>query len=155
MTQARLVEATPEHAAAIAADARPADTAELWAQARITPEQAMRRGIETSVFAFTGMIDETPACMFGVAPASLLGGVGVPWMIAANSIERHQVTFLRACRPVVAEMRRMFPVLVNAVDTRNALAIRWLRWLGFKMLPPRPVGPDGVLFHLFEWRAHV
>lgn len=155
MTHARLIEATPEHAAAIAADARAADVAELWAQARTTPEQAMRRGLETSVFALTGLIDEAPVCMFGVAPASLLGGIGIPWMIATTAIERHQLTFLRACRPAVAEMRRMFPVLVNAVDARNVLTIRWLRWLGFRLLPARPLGPDGVPFHPFEWRAHV
>lgn len=148
-----LVEATPEHAEAIAVRARPADVAELWAQARTTPLQAMVYGIERGVFALTGIADGAPVCMFGVTVASALGGIGCPWLVGTEGIERHQRLFLRASRPVVEEMNRMFPRLVNAVDARNTVAIRWLRWLGFTLYPAVPMGPDRTMFHPFERKA--
>jgi hypothetical protein len=155
MAQITVVDATLDHAQAIAQDARPADVAELWAQARSTPLESMARGIERSVFALTALFDGVPVAMFGVVLASALTGRGTPWMIATRQLDRHQRQFLRACLPAVAEMSRMFPVLVNEVDARNTKAIRWLAWLGFTIHPARPAGPDGLPFHPFEKRAHV
>lgn len=146
---ARLVLATPEHAKFIAANARHADTRELWAQARMTPFAAMLAGMERGVFTLTGMIDDEPACMLGVTPISALGGHGAPWLVTTPAIEKAQITFLRHCRPVVREMHGVFPVLFNLVDARNALAIRWLSWLGFRIKDPVPYGPDALPFHPF------
>lgn len=90
--------------------------------------------------------------MFGVAPASLVGGLGVPWMIGTDAIERYQFTFLRHCRPCVDQMRLLYDTLVNWVDDRNVVAQRWLRWLGFHVEQPEPYGPDGIPFRRFTWR---
>ena len=86
---------------------------------------------------------------------SRLGGVGVPWMVAARLVEQYPLAFLRRCRPAVDYMAERYPVLTNAVDARNALAIGWLRWLGFTIKPAIPVGPDRLPFHPFEKRTHV
>jgi hypothetical protein len=155
VSRGRLEVATESHVEALAADPRPADVVELWAQARETPASAMRRGMASGVFAFTGLVDDEPILMFGVTPASLLGGVGCPWMVGSGRLERNARVFVPACRGVVAEMNRMFPVLRNFVDERNTLAVRWLDWLGFAILPAVPFGPDRLPFHPFEKRAHV
>lgn len=155
MARIELVDATPELLARVAANVRPADRAELWAQARHTPEQSLAIGLERGVFTFVPLFDGEPACAFGVVPVSALGGMGAPWMVGTPLLDRHARQFLRGCRPVVAEMSRMFPVLRNAVDARNTRAIRWLRWLGFEIHEAQPMGPDRLPFHPFEKRTHV
>lgn len=150
-----VVPALPEHAAAIADDARPEDVAELWAQARSTPLQSMLRGIERSAFSLTCLFDGEPVAMFGVVPVSLLTGRGVPWMVASRKIDQHQRLFLRHCRPAVEQMGQMFRHLCNHVDARNTKAVRWLAWLGFTVQPAQPHGPDGLPFHYFEKISHV
>ncbi len=116
--------------AAILADLRPSDAAEMAALGT-TAEDAMRMGLSMSDWAMTGTLDGEPVCMFGVAPQNYLLGFGTPWMLATTRIESSQVAFLRACRPVVQRMLETYPSLSNVVHADNAMAIRWLRWLGF------------------------
>lgn len=150
-----LAEATDELLAQVAAETRQADRDELWAQARQTPEQALAAGARNGLFTLVALFDGAPVCVFGVVPVSALSGVGAPWMVATDRLDRHARQFVRHCRPVVAEMSAIFPVLRNLVDARNTRAVRWLRWLGFTLFPAVPFGPDRLPFHPFEIRAHV
>lgn len=148
-----VVAAKPAHIDRLAPRTREADRAELWAGWRHTPAQSLRHGLDHSSHVWTGLIDFEPVCMFGVVPASILGGSGVPWLIGTDALVANQILFLRRCRPQVERMQRLYQHLQNNVAADNAAAVRWLEWLGFTMHAPRPLGPDGVLFRLFEWRA--
>jgi hypothetical protein len=101
--------------------------------------------------AWTWLVDGAPVCMFGVSP-SVLQGVGMPWMIGTTSLERHAMAFLRQCRPYLEEMSTEYVFLSNFVDVRNMTAIRWLKWLGFKLDKPQPTGPFGLPFHRFQMK---
>jgi hypothetical protein len=149
--KAEIVPALPEHIDIIAAKARLADVEELWAQARSTPAQCMEQGLRYSVSAFTGLIDDVPVCLFGATPYSILAGQGVAWMVGSTDLERLSVqkALLRKSREAVDLLQRQFPLLFNSVDERNAAAQRWLRWLGFTLLDPAPLGPDKRLFRPF------
>lgn len=147
----RVVAADSSHIAAIASRARHADRLELWASARQTPAQALLAGMAEGD-AYTGLIDGEPACMFGIVRANLLGGFGVPWLVGTDCVERNARAFLRESRPVFDALRTGYHVLANHVDERNTAAHRWLRWLGFTLLPPEPHGPDGLPFRPFYWR---
>lgn len=156
MSGARLVPALPEHVALLAPRVREADRQELWASGRITPAAALAIGVSSSSSSWAGFIGDELVCLFGVVPASLVTGIGVPWMIGSDAVVRHQFTFLRQSRPCVGRMRAVYDVLVNWVDDRNVVAQRWLRWLGFEVEAPRPHGPDGIPFRRFTWRRdHV
>ena len=50
-------------------------------------------------------------------------------------------------------MLATYPLLRNYVDERNTMAIRWLEWLGFEILPVEPFGVEGLPFHPFEMRV--
>lgn len=113
----------------------------------------MHYGLAHSSHVWTGLIDFEPVCMYGVVPASLLCGSGVPWLIGTDALVEHQILFLRRCRPQLERMQRVYQHLQNFVAADNAAAVRWLEWLGFTMHDPRPLGPDGVRFRRFEWRA--
>lgn len=152
MAVPEIVTATVEHIEPIAADIREADRAELWAAALISSEAAMRDGLRISDFAYTGLIDGEPVCMFGVSPASLIGGVGRPWMVGTSSLDRHAMIFLRRCRGIVGQMQGIYPLLENYVDCRNVKAIAWLKWLGFQFDEPVLTGAFNLPFRRFERR---
>lgn len=149
--RAQIVPARPEHVAALAAKARPADVDELWAQGRTTPAEAMAYGLRRSRVAFTGLCDGEPMCMFGVTPYSILAGIGTAWLVGSTDMDnlRRQKALLLRSRAGLAELHRAFPLLINAVDERNAAAQRWLAWLGFTLLDPIPLGPDRLPFRPF------
>lgn len=149
---AEVVVAQPWHIVPVARAMRQADRDEIWASSRSLPVEALVGGFNGSSHVWTGLVGGEPICMFGVAPVSLLSGAGRPWMLGTDGVERHQVAFLRRCRPCVAAMRSVYDSLENWVDERNAVAHRWLRWLGFRLEDPQPWGVDGELFRRFEWR---
>jgi hypothetical protein len=140
--------AVPSDMDAIVANARRADVEEMEA-CGTTVRDAIENGLRRSDWTLTGLLEDEPVCMFGVAPVSILGGKGAPWMLAAEGLERAQVPFLRACRPVIAEMRLTYPFLLNVVSADNTLAIRWLQWLGFKF-DHAPIEVRGHTFLLFS-----
>ena len=147
-----IIPAEEWHAAVIGANPRPADVAELAVTSGSTPEQAMLRGLSSSVRAYTGLVDGVPVCMFGAAPYSILGGIGSAWMIGSTGLSplRVQKSLLRESRPMLDVLQELFPVMLyNFVDARNDCAIRWLKWLGFTFMDPIPMGRAKLPFFPF------
>ena len=150
MTAYAIVSATPAHVEALQDHLRKADLDELAAAAGVAPGTALREGIRSSLEAWVGLADGVPFCLFGLAPASLLGGSAIPWLLGTDGMDRHAAGFLRRCRPVVDRWAGMFPDLWNHVDARNLKAIRWLRWLGFTIHPAAPYGVQQLPIHRFD-----
>ena len=71
--------------------------------------------------------------MLGVAPRSMVEGVGVPWMLGTERAYNCGRALLSLSPPVFAEMRETFSRLENVVDADNMRAIRFLRWAGFEI----------------------
>jgi len=147
-----IVPATAEHAAAMAPRMREADRQEVWATSMSTPLDALERSLARSRRAHAGLADGVVVCLFGVAPVTVMGDVGMPWLLGSEELPRYAVPFLRRNRPYVAAMSRDYRVLTNYVDARNALSIRWLRWLGFAIMSTEPYGALKLPFHRFEMR---
>jgi len=89
--------------------------------------------------------------MFGVTPLDILAGTGSPWLLAATQLGSHYVAFIRLSKVYLEKQLDVFPHLVNFIDARNTLPVRWLKWLGFRFDPkPVPYGPYGMPFYRFE-----
>ncbi len=116
------------------------------------PFKALSESLERSAAAWTGMVgDSRPVCMFGVTPMDILAGVGSPWLLGTEELQKYAVTFLKLNRQYLAKMLDLFPHLVNYVDARHTRAIRWLKWLGFRFDPePVPYGIWKMPFYRFE-----
>lgn len=150
MSDVLVREATFDDAAELAGRLREADTAELWAASRTLPNEGLRRAVALSTQAWSGFGDGELVVMFGVGSINFAGGIGAPWLLGSDGVERHAVAFLRNSRPHLAMMRESYGELRNYVDARNRAAVRWLGWLGFTIHPAEPHGPFKMPFHKFE-----
>lgn len=133
---------------ALCADPRPACVAEMTALGS-TFEDALVESVRRSDWTGCATVDGAPVCLFGVAPGSVLSGLGVPWMLGGAGLDRAEVAFLRRSRPVADAMLATYPRLVNVVDAENRRTIRWLKWLGFRF-DDAPVYVRGHPFHVFR-----
>lgn len=130
-------------------DMRPADRAEVAALGT-DPETALRGSLALSEAAFTIREGDDAIGMFGVAAN------GAVWMLGTGGIERVKFRFLRKCSPWVNALHAVSPMLWNWADSRNALHLRWLRWLGFRLGVERPIGVNGEMFtHFIRTKDHV
>lgn len=115
------------------------------------PFRALTDSLNRSAAAWTGMVNDEPVVMFGVTPIDILGGIGSPWLLGTDEARRHAFTFLRLNKQYLPKMLSLFPVLANYVDARHDVAIRWLKWLGFRFDPePVPYGIWGLPFLRFQ-----
>ncbi|MFH7275380.1 hypothetical protein, partial [Klebsiella pneumoniae] len=114
-----------------------------------TPEEVITRAMKSASVAAAGMINGQVVTIFGISPASIITGRGIPWLVSTDHIEHQPLTFLRHCRPVLRDMSRGYRVLENYVDARNHAAKSWLHWMGFTLADPEPYGLKGMPFHHF------
>lgn len=149
MAVAEVLPITVQDVPAIAAIARQADIDELTEALGVTIEDALLAGIRDSLNAKQIVVDGQVVAVFGDAVFSLLGGVGVPWLISTIHVHKHPRAFLQVCKPEVQQMLTRHHHLMNYVDARNTVAIRWLKWLGFKFESAAPYGARRFLFHKF------
>lgn len=133
---------------------RQADREEVEALTGRDPSGVVAESVAASHKAWAGLAGDRLVCLFGVAPMSLAGVTGIPWLLGSDDVCRYSRAFLRRNRAYVHEMLVDFPVLRNVVDQRNAVSIRWLKWLGFRFGEPMPMGPRGLPFIPFQMEAH-
>lgn len=100
-------------------------------------------------------VDGKIVCMFGVTPVKEFQGVGVIWMLATAEFDKHAMVFAVNCKKVVKKMIKGYEFVFNYVHTKNTKSVEWLKWLGFVMHDPAPMGPKNELFTRFEMETCV
>jgi hypothetical protein len=146
---AEVLPVSVEDIAEILPAVRQADIDEISEALGVPMEQALFDAITGSLNAKKIVIDGHVVAVFGDAVFSILGSVGVPWLISTVHVELHARAFLKVCKPEVQGMLTRHRHLMNYVDARNTAAIRWLRWLGFNFAPAAPYGARRFKFHQF------
>jgi hypothetical protein len=145
-----IISASTDHLFWLANNMAEADADEVYAVG-LGPYRALKDSLDRSAVAWTGMVNDEPVCMFGVTPIDILGGIGSPWLLGTDKVKRYGLTFLRLNKQYIPKMLDVFPRLVNFVDVRHEVAIRWLKWLGFEFDPkPIPYGLFGMPFYRFH-----
>lgn len=129
---------------------RKADINEVAAASLLTPLEALEQGVKHSLVSWTCTIDDEIVCMLGVTPVSILNGIGCPWLLGSDLIDKHAGAFIKTSAAYIPRMLEAFPHLFNLVDARNKKSIRWLKRAGFLVHEPIPHGPHNMLFHPFE-----
>jgi hypothetical protein len=135
---------------------RQEDTDEIHASTGNSPLNSMLYGIVHSDPCNT-LIGEAGEVVgiYGAVPLPGSPDVGVVWMHCTPDLEKYPFQFLRRCRARVLELHQKYRMLMNYVDARNTVHIRWLRWCGFKFLNIQPHGFEQRPFYEFVRVAYV
>jgi hypothetical protein len=138
---------------ALAADMRFLDRQELEASHGGDLVVAVQHAVDVSTACWAMLVDGELAMLGGVAPLSLVGGVGSPWMLGTTLLDRSPGALTRIGVVYLRIVLGLYPELVNYVDARNVKSIRWLRRLGFQIAAePIPYGPKKLPFYRFDMR---
>jgi hypothetical protein len=129
---------------------------------RITPADAAE--LSAAGLTVAECVDGTPAqalrwhgrlvCLFGVVDHPRTERGGVPWMLCTRTLDevpRRAMVGISA--QVVSGWLQQFDTLCNFIHRHNTGAIRFVEWLGFRVVR-EPCGP-GNQFFVMEWKRHV
>lgn len=152
---AEVLPVTVEDVATILPVVRQADIDEISEALGIPMEEALVDAITGSLNARKIVVDGLIVAVFGDAVHSILGSIGVPWLISTVHVEKHARAFLKVCKPEVQGMLTRHQHLMNYVDARNTSAIRWLKWLGFTFGPAAPYGHRRFPFYQFTLNREI
>ncbi len=134
-----ILAATRDDVHELAPRLRAEDRAEVLALG-FAPVDGLLQSVVGAQEAWTYRADRQIICMAGITPLSLIGRVGVPWLLGSDLVLQHRRTFMTETRRMVAHWLTQFDMLRNVVDARYEAAIRWLRWLGFEIGEPFLLG---------------
>ena len=147
-----MVPAEFHHIGAVAIHMRQSDRDEVAASSGKSPFEALEYSLGRSTMAHTVLFDDVPAGIFGCGDLNLMARKGSPWFLGTDAVDANAASFARASVFWRDQLLQRYDVLANLVDDRNAVSIRWLRWLGFTISEPFPVKRGGLPFRLFELR---
>lgn len=153
MTKYELKTPTPEMMEELIANMRGCDVDECQAAGMLTPREAVEQSIEMSPDAAAILVDGRCVVLFGVGRWSVLGLRGIPWLLTTEEAPKHAIRLIPLSREFIEDAKKHYTFLENYVDARNTKAIKWMKWLGFKVRPAKPFGPYRLPFHHFYWRA--
>jgi hypothetical protein len=137
------------HADYIGRRLRDSDVMEIKAMSGRDPALALKESFVRSELCWTAFQDLEPIAMFGVGAASIMSVRGSPWMLGTDKLALAVIGIGRFSKYYVGRMKARYPILENYVDARQRTSIRWLKWCGFKMDQPEPIGINGEMFHRF------
>lgn len=151
-TNTVILPSTTTHVRELVDKLRPADRHEVERYG-FPPNKAIWRSFKGSFMRRTAFIDGEIAAMWGVG-GTLMGEIGQPWLLTGGAVEKiSSLRFARIYQQEVLRMLKVFPVLVNYVDTDYTKAIRLLDIVGFEIGEPEPIGPNKAIYRKFEMRA--
>lgn len=119
----------------------------------MTPLECLEDSYNESLYKYTVKINNNPVCMFGINPDSLIGEKAKIWLLTTDSLSRIQRRFAKHSKDFIEEALSQYPVLYNYIDVRNVESIKWLEWLGAKMIRKVPYGINGEEFFYFEFSS--
>ena len=115
---------------------RECDNDEIEALFKRPPVEIVKMSIEDSKsgygFVKLAFMSDDPVMIFGVAPLDdPYGDTGVPWAMATDALQEHSEVFMKLAPKWIEHMLNCYPHLINVVDARNRVSIRWLKKMGF------------------------
>jgi len=129
-------EATVQDAIQLSSNLRPEDEAEVIANTGADPLVSLLNGVLFSDNPTAILETETDSvvAIYGASTRKDSPKVGMVWMLCSPQLLEHRIQFLRESRNYFNKLMANYDLLYNFVDERNVVHIRWLEWLGFKLL---------------------
>lgn len=93
-----------------------------------SPIEALQYGFEYSEPCLTATSNGEIVAIFGVVPKF---SAGIIWLLGSDLIQTNKIEFLRKSEKVLDNMSAPFDYVMNCVDRRNDVHLKWLHWLKF------------------------
>lgn len=127
--------ATPDDVRYLLPRLRDADRAEVRALTGLPAAAVISQCIEASDQCWVGCTDDDePGVLWGTQPVFGVPEVGWIWMVCTDLMLQHRWEFLAQAKRYLPVAHAKYPILTNHVDARNAVHIKWLRFMGFSFL---------------------
>lgn len=140
-----VVDAKLAHLHALQRTLRAQDRA-LMAEARVKPRHVMFELWCNSPLRRAFLIDGIVAAVGGVV-GSMLGPMGIVWLVTGAALERNPFAVVRAARDELRAMLVRYPVLTSEVAADDARAVKFARRLGFAFGEAHPMPPSEARFY--------
>ncbi len=137
-----VVPATAEHCRLIAPHLRKMDVDEIWSMCAMKPLDALLYSVQDSKEALTVMMPDSdiPVMMFGLgAAANILDPKRSVWLLGTDQIKRIRRDFILQSGQYL-ETLAAGETVYNYVLQGNSASLRWLKMLGFTIMPAEPFG---------------
>lgn len=130
---------------------REIDKKEIWAAGGFLPKDALHYSLEQSDMSYTVLGEglDVPIMMFGIGPGQLITGKRQIWMLSTDQINLIPMKFLRECNTYI-QLMGAGSTVYNYVIEGNTKTLKWLHWLNFTILKPKPHGIRNRNFHYVE-----
>lgn len=143
-----VIEGKPSHLSDLRKNLRAKDRLEMTCLG-LSEKFAMRKTFQASIMRKTAIVDGEVGAMWGCG-GPLMGGIGEPWLLTADVVERVPIGFVKEGRKAVGDMLEIFPKLENYVADSYQEACKFLFVLGFTLGEPFALGPNKSLFRKFS-----
>lgn len=147
MGQYRFIPVKEEHINKIIKFISPEIRNELETLSSLPFDVSIKKNVEDSVECWVGFRGKEILCMFGISSYTLLSDTGFPWLITTRNAKRHKKALLIGTKVALVYWLKKYSTLENFIPASFEKAIRWLRWAGFTIYPPEPIGVSGQLIH--------
>jgi hypothetical protein len=88
-------------------------------------------------------------CCWGVTTNTFDDRNGIVWLLGTYEMANIKMKFVRESKKYIQKMMENYELLENYVSVKNELSIKWLKWCGFKLEEPVPIGVNDNLFRRF------
>lgn len=106
-------------------------------------EPAVRMSINASTEAWALYAGQDLLAVFGVVKQEF---GDVVWALTSTHVEKHSLSFYRASKKIVAQLRNRYAFMLNMVHCAYPQALRWVERLGFHVGHPEKYGVKNDLF---------
>ena len=86
--------------------------------------------ISMSSDVWTGLVDGEVACMWGVAPPSLMSTRAYLWLYTTDLVKENQFVFVRHSQVEIKKLLEQYDLIVGHCMLGATKSMRWLKWLG-------------------------
>ncbi len=144
---------TAEHIEQLAATMQEVDKQSILLLTGMSPAKGLEESVGNSLESQTWMVDGVPVAMSGIGQTSLLADWACPWLLCSDSIRKVPRVFLEATREQTYQWLETYGILRNVTWCEHKRSLKWLKWLGFSLYGPYPVGIDGAMFFIDELKV--
>lgn len=119
---------------------------------KLSSVELIQNCVRDSTRTMMAKVEGVPAVLFG---AKEYPDYAAPWMISSHVIETIPVTFCKIANALIDALLGQYHILVNYVDARNTVHVKWLKWMGFEFVPRHDFYYRGCWLYYFEMRKET